>query len=133
LYASDRGVPFTHSSNLLAALRAAMERVDWSERFSRLSALSSWLRERLCRLGFEIVAPDACATPAVVTIVLPAGVSSAVLSAELEKAGYLVSAHSEYLRARNWIQICLMGEASRDQLAAALSALYQLCFQRASV
>jgi aspartate aminotransferase-like enzyme len=132
LYAGSRGIPFTHSSNLLGALQAALTRVDWPQRYEELARTSAWLRRRMRQLGFVVVAPEAQASPAVVTIALPETVKSAALGVELERAGYLLSANSEYLRQRNWIQFCLMGESSREQLAAALSALYQLCVQPAS-
>lgn len=132
LYAASRGIPFTHSSNLLGALQAALMRVDWPQRFRELAETSAWLRARLGHLGFEVVAPEAVASPAVVTIALPGTVNSVALGGALERAGFLLSTNSDYLRRRNWIQFCLMGESSREQLAAALSALYELCFQRAT-
>ncbi|MGH9175801.1 MAG: aminotransferase class V-fold PLP-dependent enzyme, partial [Vicinamibacterales bacterium] len=127
LYARECGVPFTHSSNLVDSLHTALRRVNWHERFRDLAEISAWLRARLRRLDFSLVGSTAQPSPAVVTIALPDRVSSVAVSAELEKEGYLVSANSRYLRDRNWIQICLMGEASRDQLAAVSTALLQLC------
>ena len=127
LYARHRGVPFTHSSNLVHALHTALRRVTWQERYRELADTSAWLRARLRRLGFELVGSAAEPSPAVVTIVLPDSVNSVTVGAELEKEGYLLSANSQYLKDRNWIQICLMGEPSRDQLSAVSTALLQLC------
>ena len=39
---------------------------------------------------------------------------------QLQKAGYLLSYRSGYLLKRNWIQVCLMGEVSRQNLDAML-------------
>ena len=133
LYAQSGGIPFTHSSNLLWALQAAVERVDWGERFRDLDQTSAWLRARVRNLGFQVIAAEADAAPGVVTIALPASTSSVAVAAELAQRDYLLSANSEYLRRRNWIQICIMGQTSREQLAAALSALHQQCFQPAHV
>ena len=36
----------------------------------------------------------------------------------MEERGYELSYLSSYLRERNWIQICLMGEHGREELAA---------------
>ena len=36
LYARSRGVAFTHSSNLIHALNAAVRRVEWAQRFAEL-------------------------------------------------------------------------------------------------
>jgi aspartate aminotransferase-like enzyme len=127
LYATARGVPFTHSSNLVRALGAAVERVDWPARFKAVDEASAWLRARLRLLGFSIVAPEAHASPGVVTIALPGGVDSAAIGAALEKQGFLLSVNSAYLLDRNWVQICLMGESSRAQLASVSNALFELC------
>jgi aspartate aminotransferase-like enzyme len=127
LYAAARGVPFTHSSNLVRALGAAVERVDWPARFTAVDEASAWLRARLRLLGFAIVAPEAHASPGVVTIALPEAVDSAAIGASLQNQGFLLSVNSAYLLDRNWVQICLMGESSRAQLASVANALYELC------
>jgi aspartate aminotransferase-like enzyme len=122
-WAAQGGVPFTHSSNLVAALRVALQRFERPEVFGEIRELSQWLRPRLRDLGFEILAPDEHASPAVITIVLPRTISSRAMGDSLAAAGLLVSYNSEYLRRRNWIQICLMGECSRVNLVALLSEL----------
>jgi aspartate aminotransferase-like enzyme len=127
LYARARGVPFTHSSNLVHSLQTALGRVEWDARFRELAETSAWLRDRLTRLGFQLVGSAAQPSPGVVTIALPESVNSVRVSAELEKEGYLVSANSRYLKDRNWIQICLMGQPSRGELSAVSTAMLQLC------
>jgi aspartate aminotransferase-like enzyme len=127
LYASECGVPFTHSSNLVDSLHTALRRVKWDERFRELAETSAWLRARLRRLDFEVVGAAAQPSPGIVTLALPDRVSSVAVGAELEKVGYLVSANSRYLRERNWIQISLMGQTSRDQLSAVSTVMFQLC------
>ncbi len=129
LYATTQGVPFTHSSNLMRALGAAVNDVDWAARFREVDEASQWLRTRLTLLGFSIVADDEShrhAAPGVVTIALSNTLSSAAVGAELEQRGFLLSVNSQYLLDRNWIQICLMGETSRELLAAVSNALFQL-------
>ena len=70
-YADKEGIPFTHSSNLVAALDAALSRFNTDEPFERVASLSSWLRPRLRELGLPLLVDDGQATPAVVTIPLP--------------------------------------------------------------
>jgi len=123
LYAAQRGVPFTHSSNLLAALQVAIERVDWRARFGQLEDLSAWLRIRLRKMGAQIVAPDCCASPAVITLALPSGLRSESVGRHLEQAGYILNYRSDYLLARNWIQICPLSPVSRRDLEGLLGAL----------
>jgi aspartate aminotransferase-like enzyme len=122
-YAAQQGMPFTFSSNLLHALQAALKRVAWDKRFAELRELSGWLRSELSHLGFKLVGPASQASPAVLTLELPETVDSAQLGKLIEESGYLLSCNSEYLRRRNWIQICLMGEGSREKLVSLLNAL----------
>lgn len=122
-YAAQEGIPFTHSSNLLAALHTSLKRMNWEERFGRLSELSGWLKSRLRDMGYSIIAENAGTSPAVVTVALPPELSSRTVGWQLQKAGYLLSYRSEYLLKRNWIQICLMGEFSRNKLDALLAVL----------
>ena len=76
--------------------------------------------------GFRIVAGDEVTSPAVTTIALPDGVSSEGLGTRLEEDGFTVGYRSGYLRSRNWIQICLMGNYRRDCLGSLVDALADL-------
>ena len=100
------------------------------EKFRQIAEVSRWLRARLRDLGLSIVAPDAHASPAVLSIALPPEVNSKSIGLHLKKAGYLLSYNSEYLLKRNWIQICLMGEWSPDNLTTLPAVLSNCCVQR---
>ena len=128
-YAVQEGIPFTHSSNLVYALLMALQRVSWKDKFAQIADVAQWLRGRMRELGFQIVAADAHTSPAVVTIVLPPEVSSRSVGWLLQQEGYLLSYKSEYLLKRNWIQICLMGEWSRENLMTLPDVLSDLCKQ----
>jgi len=126
-YAAQQGVPFTTSSNLLYALQTALRRIDWPKKFAELAKAGAELREDLRGAGLQIVAPSAHATPAVVTLALPREVSSVTIGNQLRSAGYLLSYNSSYLVKRNWIQICLMGEWSREHLEKLPGMIADLC------
>ena len=64
--------------------------------------------------------------PAVITIKLPAALNSVTLGAQLHEAGYLLSFNSEYLRRKNWIQICLMGECTKEKVVSLLNAMRRM-------
>ena len=117
------GVPFTHSSNLVAALDTALGREDWPEKFARLAELTPRLRQQLRQAGLTLITAEAHAAPGVVTFALPAFLNSADLCERLEQAGYLLSYNSDYLRRRNWIQLCLMGEYEQSKLEALIDRL----------
>ena len=126
MYAANDGVPFTHSSNLLYALQAALQRGNWNKKFHDLVGTAFWLRRRLTELGYAILAPEMNASPAVLTLVLPREISARGLGWQLQKAGFLLSYRSEYLLKRNWLQICLMGEYTREDLGRLLDSLTKL-------
>ena len=126
-YSANAGIPFTTSSNLLYALQTALRRVVWQDKYAQIAADGAWLRERLREVGLQIVAPDAHASPAVVSIALPPEINSKMVGWQLKKAGYLLSYNSGYLLSRNWIQICLMGEWSRETLETLPDVLSVMC------
>jgi aspartate aminotransferase-like enzyme len=115
-YAAHQGVAFTHSSNLVEALDAAVRQTDWPKKLGEVAAASGRLRSRLRALGFNLVTAEADAAPGVVTIALHSGQDSALLGRQLQEAGFLLSYNSDYLRRRNWIQICLMGDYAWERL-----------------
>ena len=123
LYAAKSGVPFTMSSNLVYALNAALDQFDSGDAFGHIKETSAWLRDRLRGLGFEIVTDDAVASPAVITLALSASVRSKELGDRLERAGFLLNYNSKYLLRRNWIQICLMGDFSRNGVEQLLDVM----------
>jgi len=116
LYATQGGVPFTVSSNLVHALHAAVSGTDWPARFAETAKAGRWLRSRLRAVGLDVLAPAGHASPAVLTIPMPREIASTVVGRQLESAGYLLSYNSGYLLERNWIQICLMGEWTRESV-----------------
>ncbi len=122
-YAEHQGIAFTHSSNLVQALDAAVKQQDWEKKFVEVVEVSARLRMRLRELGFRLIASDAEAMPGVVTIILPPEQNSSDFGLKLQKAGFLLSYNSDYLRRRNWIQICLMGEYSKDKIESLLTWL----------
>lgn len=119
----DGTVPFTLSSNLLAALDAGLQR-QTDELLARVDEDGCWLRGQLRSLGFTLVASEKDSIGAVTTIALPRdAVDSQRMGCALESLGYHTSYASGYLRERNWLQICLMGEVCRPQLERLMPVL----------
>ena len=117
------GIPFTISSNLLYALQTASQRFNSEDVFKHTIEVSTWLKSELKRIGFNPIVSDSHSTPAVITIPIPDKLKSAQLGDRLEKEGYLLSSNSSYLIKRNWIQICLMGEFSRNTISPLIDLL----------
>jgi len=61
---------------------------------------------------------------------LPPEMNSLKIGEAMQEAGYLLSCNSEYLRRKNWIQICLMGECPREKVVSVVNALNRVCSQR---
>lgn len=129
-YAHQEGIPFTFSSNLLHALHAAVRGVNWEKRFGELLETSAWLRTKLIESGFELVGTNTAISPAVITIALPASLNSITIGNLMKESGFLLSYNSDYLRAKNWIQICLMGEIAREKVVALTNSLHRVCFRK---
>jgi aspartate aminotransferase-like enzyme len=124
-YAQQDGIPFTHSSNLTHALQTAVQRMTHRD-FGKKAELSSWLKEQLEHQGFKIIASGLPTSPAVITFALRDPGSSESIGRKLEEEGFQLSYRSEYLRRRNWIQICLMGECRRTDLQRLLRTLVEV-------
>lgn len=122
-YHRQDGVPFTFLSNLVTALHTAIGDVDWDRRFGEIADCSEELRRRLRERGFELVGAKARTSPAVITIALPREINSVRFGDSMKASGWLLNSNSEYLRRRNWVQICLMGEFRREQVLPVLKTL----------
>lgn len=113
IYQASDGIPYTIQSNLVYALLAALNTHDWQKRFEDVRGWSRSIRRKLAEIDAPILAPDSCAMPAVVTIVLPEIHSSERIGDALKKHGVLISYRSNYLLERNWIQACMMGAENK--------------------
>lgn len=119
----DGAVPFTLSSNLLAALAAGVER-QTPELLAQVEGDGRWLRQQLRALGLTLVATEEESIGAVTTIALAEnGIDSEQMGRALDARGFYTSYASGYLRERNWLQLCLLGEVSRPQLERLLPVL----------
>ena len=126
LYEASDGVAFTQSSNLVSALATALRRYNDSTPMQETVELAAWLRAELRTLGLRVLIDDHRASPAVTTIAFDASMHARQLGDKLHRAGFLVSYESNYLLARNWLQICLMGAFTRANLEALLQVLAKL-------
>ena len=102
--------------------------MNWERRFAETAEWSAWLRERLTEMGFNLIGNGALVSPAVITIALPPEMNSTKIGEAMQEAGYLLSCNSEYLRRKNWIQVCLMGECTREKVVALANALHRSAF-----
>lgn len=121
-YDEENGIPFTISSNLVCALKNAIE----TKKHVNTSVVSAWLKKELRKIGLNAVVPDEHANPAIITLGLPDQFNSETVGSRLESEGYFISYRSNYLLERNWIQICLINEHSQKDLAPFMVTLRQI-------
>jgi len=124
LYAQSDGVPFTHSSNLVEALRAALAELD-ADDFARRAATGDAVRRALAEQAFPVVGDPAAAAPFVVTVALPPEIPGEALADAMLARGYRIACESRYLRERNWIQLAWMGHVDEETAPGAVAALAQ--------
>ncbi|MCP4668300.1 MAG: aminotransferase class V-fold PLP-dependent enzyme [Deltaproteobacteria bacterium] len=122
-YREHAGVPFTISSNLVNALYTSVKNLDTETRMHHVSSMSAWLRAELRKLGWTIMEAGEFTAPFVINISIPDRISSLDLCDRLRDQGFLLSYESYYLVERNWIQICLMGDVSKEKIEPFLEAL----------
>lgn len=121
-WAAHASSPHTHSSNLVAALAAAVRLVG-PERMYRIENNARWVRQTLKSRGYTIVAPEAAGCPAGITLALGDSGSAAQLGEELEQRGFALNFRSSHMLSRNWIQLSLLGDPPRAGLERFLHTL----------
>jgi aspartate aminotransferase-like enzyme len=95
---------------------------------------SQTLRAALRRNALPPLARDDDAAAGIVTVEIPEDVSAADVALALSEQGIQIAHESGYLRQRNWLQICLMGEldeAALDLLPGVLARHVAFLRQRA--
>jgi aspartate aminotransferase-like enzyme len=114
------GPRFTVPSPLVTALDVALLAFDspaaQAARFKRIARLGASLRTHLRELGLTPLAPDAHASPAIVTFAAPACESAAAFVQRCREAGFLIAGHSGYLAERGFVQIAVMGDVTLQHL-----------------
>jgi aspartate aminotransferase-like enzyme len=122
-YEASEGVPFTHSSNLVAALECSLSLTDWPRKFERVAAESRWLRAEMRRLSMLPIAHERDAAAGILTLEIPGEACTADVARALAKQGIEIAWQSGYLIDRNWMQVALMGDMDEAALRALPGAL----------
>ncbi|MCM3224704.1 GNAT family N-acetyltransferase [Terribacillus saccharophilus] len=132
LYHTYDSTPFTHSSNLIKALSAAIDQWEDAKLLQRVSELTDILIKHCREKGLTLLA-DAAYAPGIVTIVLPKEQRADIVGRELARKGCLISCNSSYLIERNWVQISVMGHHEEKDLERVTDALAVLIGKKETV
>ncbi|MBO0602608.1 aminotransferase class V-fold PLP-dependent enzyme [Sporosarcina sp. E16_3] len=123
-YSEAKGIPYTQSSNLIAALDVALLAFEHPEEvYAAISNRASKVRKAVEQAGLPILASGESAADAIVTIALPTGLSAIQLGNNLFLNGCNVHYESAYLRERNWLQISCMNDVVEKELTRMLKLL----------
>lgn len=124
---STAGPRFTAPSPMIKALDAALDVFETpakcAARYRQIADLGGHVRRRLTAAGYELLADDAVASPAIVTFAPPRGMSSAAFVAQCRGWGYQIAGQSGYLAERRLVQLAVMGHVSRAELDGLLDRL----------
>ncbi|MFK9091790.1 aminotransferase class V-fold PLP-dependent enzyme [Bacillus salipaludis] len=124
VYMIKDSIPFSHSSNLVDALLVSVENIN-DETYMKIEEVHQWLKNTLNHYGLHLISSDDNSSP-ILTIELPAAVSSYEIGKVLYYNGYLLHFQSEYLRERNWMQIACIGDYPTATLEKMTALLYQV-------
>lgn len=118
MYAVNGSVPYTHSSNLLGALKEALHHIN----YKACQSTAQNVRQVLAEGGFQLLG-DESYSPGVITIELNREQCSRQFGDACKRMGILLSYESTYLIKRNWVQIALMGSHSRRKVLKSMTML----------
>ena len=125
-YSRKDGIPFTISSNLVKALSVSIEQKLKDEQFDMVREYGKKLYSVLNEQGWI---PFSSTDSRVYTIAAPE-LAKYIFIKDIEQRKLLLSHESDYLKARNWIQLATFGYYTEAQLKHALTTLRNANFSR---
>ncbi|RIW38494.1 aminotransferase class V-fold PLP-dependent enzyme [Bacillus salacetis] len=120
MYEQSKSVPYTHSSNLVSALLAALRKIDPTKNIT----LNKEVKKVLTREGIDFLGNDDYSS-GIITLPLDEYISSRELGDNLKKREILISYESKYLLERNWVQLALMGEYELKEVMKAMDMIIE--------
>ncbi|MGJ9382062.1 aminotransferase class V-fold PLP-dependent enzyme [Salipaludibacillus sp. CF4.18] len=125
MYQMQNSVPYSHTSNLMCALKEALKQYENNKRYDKIAADISLVRASLAEAGIPVLLSAENSSPVIITIPLPSDYSSTEIGTYLELQGIFVHFESDYLKQRNWIQIACLGEYKKRDLTNMVKTLHQ--------
>lgn len=117
IYRKRSGIPFTSSSNLLSALKNALQLLLRDrKKFHRIQKQNQWIRKQIIKTNVQVLVKNERESPLMTTICIPSKIGSHIIGKNLRGRGFLVHYQGEYLRNRNWVQIASFSLYSRQHL-----------------
>ncbi|EWG11024.1 GNAT family N-acetyltransferase [Cytobacillus firmus] len=121
MYEDNESIPYTHSSNLVNALKESIKLID----FEKIKRLSLKVRGMLAEKGFFVLGGEGY-SPGILTVNLPEGISSREFGDLCKQKGILLSYESGYLLDRNWVQVALMGAQEEKKVMLSIEMMARI-------
>jgi len=128
-YQEKKLVPFTFSSNLLAALKAGAAKSLRTDNSKKIKTISAGIEKFMQAYGIKHANSTGQRAYYMLTMALGSGVPSEKLGKFLSARGLLVHYRNTYLLQRNWVQIALMGNVKIAESKKLIDAM-QTFFER---
>ncbi len=122
-YEQSAGIPFSQSSNLLAALDAALRAFETDAPYAHTASRYRSIRSAVEEMGLRVLAPREHQAPYILTIALPKELSSRELGQRMLDQGFALQFESGYLLERNWLQIASLGHLKEKDIVRMLDVL----------
>ncbi|RFA33483.1 aminotransferase [Virgibacillus dokdonensis] len=119
-YQTSDSIPFTHSSNSLFAMQAALQQFcpDKTKLFRDISnAFQS--------VGMQVLTGENY-SPGIVTVCLPPEIRSRQFGDVLKQKGVQVSYESSYLLNHNWFQVAIMGQQQASHIMKGIEIIVEV-------
>ncbi|SCC27758.1 Uncharacterized protein BW664_02465 [Bacillus mycoides] len=125
-------IPYSHSWNLIYALREALKRFEDEEAFEKIKEAYAYIEQAITTMGLKLVSPKDHAAQIVLTIQLNEGQSTKAVGDALALQGYIVHYESAYLQKNNWIPIACLNHYKERDMKRMLNCL-QMCVLKKGV
>ena len=124
LYSRKNGIPFTISSNLVKALSVSIEQKLKDDQFALIQEYGNLFFSVLNEYGWV---PFSSIDAPVYTIAMP-GTAKHIFMKNIQQRKLMLSYESDYLKARDWMQLATFGYYREAQLKQVLTSLRKINF-----
>ncbi|MEK3854313.1 GNAT family N-acetyltransferase [Cytobacillus sp. FSL H8-0458] len=121
MYEDNESIPYTHSSNLVSALKESIKLID----YEKIKRMSLKVRRILSDKGFSVLGGEDY-SPGILTVHLPEDISSREFGDLCKQKGILLSYESGYLLERNWVQVALMGAQEEEKVMQSIEMIARI-------
>ncbi|WP_453994239.1 aminotransferase class V-fold PLP-dependent enzyme [Bacillus nitroreducens] len=133
MYTINNSIPYSQSSNLLAALQKALQKYDNDDVYTEIKIRYKMIRETIEGFGLKVLTPYEYSSPAIMTVLLPDHISSKDFGDDMALQGYYLHYESSYLQEKKWIQISCLSNYEEKKIRQMLNVFERLLTQYTTI